>query len=118
MRLLPYVNLFAQIPAKVNRRGAALTSLASSSAPKRADYGLALQILGGTLCGGCSVAGGSGPGDAVANVKHVSYLQLDNGGARGAGGCFAAEGLLFWEEKLSDSESAITLKKKRGARAL
>lgn len=46
-----------------------------------AESGFAVQFLGGTLCGGCSVAGATGPAEAVFNVKHVSYLQLNNGGA-------------------------------------
>ena len=67
--------------------------------------GLEITFLGGTLCGGCSIAGAPGPADAVAVVKHASYLQMDDGAdpaaaaaaaaaASGAGGDQGLEALL------------------------
>jgi hypothetical protein len=39
--------------------------------------GLQLQFLGGRLCAGCTLAGGSAAADATVNAKHVSYLQME-----------------------------------------
>ena len=52
--------------------------------------GLEITFLGGTLCGGCSIAGAPGPADAVAVVKHASYLQMDDGADPAAAAAAAA----------------------------
>ena len=41
--------------------------------------GLQLVFLGGELCAGCTIAGGTGAVDAFVSVKHVSYFEMDSG---------------------------------------
>jgi hypothetical protein len=39
--------------------------------------GLQLRFLGGRLCAGCTLSGGSASTDATVNVKHEAYQQLE-----------------------------------------